>query len=414
MDIFNLWPLDVGGQATAEEAQRRRATRWDEPAPVPAQLMAGMAHPFTHFNRPGEDPIQQGIELGLAGISPFRGRIATARPRMTPQEELWSQAQSGDIQATGQLTGEMWQRDLAEMPGPPAPDTAFPGDLYHGGMRGGPRQDFPVMNIDDFEQPRVGERSGEHFWTGDKWLKAENPNQGIAPETLDWMEQNPDHWMTKAIKGDQEQIRNPTRSPTEEDLNLNLFREPLPRDPSQPGIEPVIGPYPDQVPPEQPYWPDDKPYPWEEEAAKFREGMDYLPPEGNVPPRGEAPENPFAPEDPFTDNPFAQQPLSGPAAGEMNEFQRLVDYEHQRLVDYYREYLDETPPPRSTSERIVRDNLSDPDSPLNNLWLESGFDIDKAMNHLGMQRVPYEEWNQMLRRMNVSPNVLPRINPFRT
>jgi hypothetical protein len=126
MDLRNLWDdWTASGEAAAEHVRQQKALGMQEPAPFPAQLMAGMVHPLTHFNESGGDPIEQGIELGSFGISPFRGAIATARPLMTAEEQLWQRAQQGDIHATGQLTGEMWNRDLANIP-PMTPDPLYP------------------------------------------------------------------------------------------------------------------------------------------------------------------------------------------------------------------------------------------------------------------------------------------------
>jgi hypothetical protein len=65
MDLRNLWSDWIAqGEETAANSRAQRAERYSQPVPFPAQLgagiAAGIAHPLTNFNAPG-DPIQQGL-----------------------------------------------------------------------------------------------------------------------------------------------------------------------------------------------------------------------------------------------------------------------------------------------------------------------------------------------------------------
>jgi len=206
MDLRDLWDTWTAmGEETAANSRAQRAERYNQPVPFPAQLAAGMVHPLTNFNAPGGDPIQQGIELGSFGISPFRGAIATARPAMTAAEQLWSKAQQGDIHATGQLTGDMWRRDLAEIP-PMQPDPLFPDTQIRAPRaepevraRPGyipPDDDYITMAPVPkglFEPPPTKPRSPEvgevnindEVWNGEKWVPYVPPKPYPESPSLD-------------------------------------------------------------------------------------------------------------------------------------------------------------------------------------------------------------------------------------
>ena len=307
MNLWNLWG-DLPGDEIAQEAQQRRAQRWEEPAPVPAQLMGGMVAPLTNFNRPGGDPIQQGIDLGMFGISPFRGRIATAKPAMTPQEELWGRAQQGDYQATGQLTGEMWQRDLREAP-PMPPDPLYPDTQIRA-----PRA-----------EPEVRARPG--------YIQPDDDYITMAP----------------VPKGLFEPYTPPPKAgyPDPEDLNKGIF----PTD--EKGFS---------------YDPDDLNLPWE-----FKDE-----PISNLPP-----------------DPSDLEKLVPPKPPEIGE--RVGDFIWDGKEWQFMDYM---PPEGSVPPRTPND------------WSEADDAMRAALERGAAPGMSYEEWQEVLRRMNASPNVLPRINPF--
>ena len=106
---------------------------------------------------------------------------------MTAAEQLWSKAQQGDIHARGELTGQMFQRDLKEFQGPHAPEQVFMDQGPNYGVDDHYRPNYNEYLYSTYDQtiptPQIGDVHGTTAWNGQKWVpKEELPKGYRQPE----------------------------------------------------------------------------------------------------------------------------------------------------------------------------------------------------------------------------------------